>query len=634
MAANVDHSDTKVLIIGVSNFPEDENIRPIPNVLTNVQLLKNCFSDPYLVGIPESNISLSIDEDKISILKRIRDTVDATNNKKSTIVIYYSGHGFLSSIEYKLFLATKNSTKRYLEEDAINIDDFNKLVRRSYAGRKIIILDCCYSGHIHNAQSDMSSQVQAEISKFEGTYVMSSSSDSEPSLYPLNYPEKPTYFTGKLIEVINDGVETEDEYCSLREIFTKIESDFRLEGKPVPQQSSFKNADALLFSKNAKFHSYQKLVEGWEKAKKTDSLESYNEFIKKYNNNNFALQAQKRIDEISETDTWENALINNSIDCYKEYIKKYPEGKYVDGAWEKLNNNPFHEEQIHSSKKIENDENVVIEDTIPNMVYANDNSLNIARVSSLTAPTKKEHIGASSLIIMPLLIIAIFAYFSIFKEKKSIDEAESNSGNTKDSMASIPVKQVIKDTVKAEPGSFIKDGFLIDSRDGKKYHIQKIGSQNWMTDNLVFDIAGTNTCYEKHSEDCETYGRVYDYPSAKIACPYGWHLPSNKEWVTLTKNLNGKYDDIWESFIFSEKNIFHQRFSGCIYMRYEGEKKEIYQPVTNHNYGHYWSGTQGDYYNQAYTAEFVDQSSRDRTARIIFNYSFQNSKFNCRCVQD
>jgi uncharacterized protein (TIGR02145 family) len=32
------------------------------------------------------------------------------------------------------------------------------------------------------------------------------------------------------------------------------------------------------------------------------------------------------------------------------------------------------------------------------------------------------------------------------------------------------------------------------------------------------------------------YGRLYTYAAALIACPAGWHLPSNEEWGVLIKS--------------------------------------------------------------------------------------------------
>jgi len=81
----------------------------------------------------------------------------------------------------------------------------------------------------------------------------------------------------------------------------------------------------------------------------------------------------------------------------------------------------------------------------------------------------------------------------------------------------------------------ISGGYLTDSRDGKKYKVIKIGEQTWMAENLSYN-AISSKCYD----DQEKYGRLYDWSTAKSACPIGWHLPSNEEWNVLVASTGGE----------------------------------------------------------------------------------------------
>jgi uncharacterized protein (TIGR02145 family) len=79
---------------------------------------------------------------------------------------------------------------------------------------------------------------------------------------------------------------------------------------------------------------------------------------------------------------------------------------------------------------------------------------------------------------------------------------------------------------------------LTDSRDGKKYKTAKIGEQTWMAENLNFD-AKDSKCYKDKPENCEKYGKLYNYETAKTACPSGWHLPTKGEFSFLSGATGG-----------------------------------------------------------------------------------------------
>lgn len=72
----------------------------------------------------------------------------------------------------------------------------------------------------------------------------------------------------------------------------------------------------------------------------------------------------------------------------------------------------------------------------------------------------------------------------------------------------------------------LDENYFVDNRDGKTYRMVKIGDQTWLAQNLNYAGGNNSWCYEDDSKNCDKYGRLYDWNTAKSVCPEGWHLPT------------------------------------------------------------------------------------------------------------
>ena len=102
----------------------------------------------------------------------------------------------------------------------------------------------------------------------------------------------------------------------------------------------------------------------------------------------------------------------------------------------------------------------------------------------------------------------------------------------------------------------ITSGTFTDSRDDQTYNTVIIGAKEWMAENLaylpavnnmgssanvpmykVYDYLGTDVEEAVANANYQTYGVLYNWNAAQVACPEGWHLPTDEEWKELASYL-------------------------------------------------------------------------------------------------
>ena len=84
---------------------------------------------------------------------------------------------------------------------------------------------------------------------------------------------------------------------------------------------------------------------------------------------------------------------------------------------------------------------------------------------------------------------------------------------------------------------------------GDSYYTHAIGNTIWMRQNLAYiegsEADGWNFGHPYYESDAmrTIFGSFYTWEEARKACPSGWHLPSDQEWVDLLKK-GGAPDDL------------------------------------------------------------------------------------------
>jgi uncharacterized protein (TIGR02145 family) len=82
--------------------------------------------------------------------------------------------------------------------------------------------------------------------------------------------------------------------------------------------------------------------------------------------------------------------------------------------------------------------------------------------------------------------------------------------------------------------------YFTDTRDGNIYPVGKIGNQWWLLENLSYQTSDANCL-----PDSLLAGKYYTWEDAKTACPLGWHLPSDEEWIELERHIGVEEDYLY-----------------------------------------------------------------------------------------
>jgi len=175
---------------------------------------------------------------------------------------------------------------------------------------------------------------------------------------------------------------------------------------------------------------------------------------------------------------------------------------------------------------------------------------------------------------------------------------------------------------------------LVDKRDGKTYRTVVIGEQTWMAENLNYNANGSK-CYDNSAANCEKYGRLYDWTTAKGACPAGWHLPGDAEWTKLEnavgginiagKKLKSKTDWKWDSNTDKSGNGTDEHGFSALPGGYGHSDGNFYDAGDD---GHWWSAT--EYGASSAWYRYMDYSIES----VSRNYYGKTTLLSVRCVQD
>jgi hypothetical protein len=243
-----DRANSRVVLIGFSAFADFAKIPAVPN---NLRRLKDVFADEKVGGIDRRHITVVTGLRGLSrntLLSRLqRVAKEATD----TLVVYYVGHGFLDEDDNDSLLLALPGTRRRQHFSALPYEEIRRAVRNAGARRKVVILDCCYSGRAHSdgfLDSAGDAQQLAHQAPIEGACVLTATSDyARARATPGGHY---TDFSGALISALENGLPGNGPYLDVQSVFAFLRQEMRSRSLPLPHLSTRDDGSALVLGRN------------------------------------------------------------------------------------------------------------------------------------------------------------------------------------------------------------------------------------------------------------------------------------------------------------------------------------------------------------------------------------------------
>ncbi|MFI6481843.1 esterase-like activity of phytase family protein [Nonomuraea sp. NPDC050663] len=235
-----DPGKSYAVLIGVDAYTKME---PLPAVARNLEKLKSVLTNRDILGIPEKQCHVV--GNPASMKDLLDPVVRASELATDTLIVYYSGHGMLANTSLA-FCLTLPDSETGRKHTAVPYDFLREVIADNHrARRRIIVLDCCYSGRA--VQNMCPGPTLLDLASVEGAYVMTAAGKNAVAISPEG--EECTAFTGALVQVMEQGVPGAGELLSLDEVLGSAYARLDAQRRPLPRWQD-QGIGALPFIRN------------------------------------------------------------------------------------------------------------------------------------------------------------------------------------------------------------------------------------------------------------------------------------------------------------------------------------------------------------------------------------------------
>ncbi|MFE6782132.1 caspase domain-containing protein [Streptomyces sp. NPDC057680] len=212
------------VLVGVSDYQE---MAPVKSIANNLESLEEIMVGS--MGIPVENVFVVKNpESQSDVHDAVERAAEAADPSSGALLVYFAGHGWTDA-RGRLMLGLVHSS-RARPWSAFDFNNLRIQIADSQIGKRVVILDSCYSG----AALDVLGQPEelASAAVIDGTYVLTSANATTAALAPAG--ERFTTFTGHLVNALLQGIPQGPHIINTDVLFRYIERISKARGLPAP----------------------------------------------------------------------------------------------------------------------------------------------------------------------------------------------------------------------------------------------------------------------------------------------------------------------------------------------------------------------------------------------------------------
>ncbi|MGD1702701.1 caspase family protein, partial [Dapis sp. BLCC M229] len=217
----------------------------LPVTVKDVEAIKSFLIKPDLCGYIDNKNYLRRLCNEQATKQNILDNLNwlqqqAKNDPEATILVYYSGHGWLDKSTQNYYLIPHDTSPVKPQKTALPATEFNNALQQISAQKLLVIIDSCHAQGMATAkqtdelelpenfsQTALPKNLIADLRKGTGRAVFTSSTGEEKSYYQ----EEMSIYTQHFLEALNGGGNKPgDKFVTVSNLMNYV-------GKTVPESA-------------------------------------------------------------------------------------------------------------------------------------------------------------------------------------------------------------------------------------------------------------------------------------------------------------------------------------------------------------------------------------------------------------